>query len=488
MITWMQRHKKWLVITIWISTIAFVGAGFVGWGSYEYGKQGGVVAVVGDRNISVEEYQQEYSNLYEQYARVFGNMFNEEMANKMNLKDTAYSQVVQKNLILSFADSLGLDATNEDVAKQLVKYEAFLKDGKFDKETYIKVLNQNRTTPLEFEESLKRNIILQKIQVLFDIQPNKKEIENLSKLLFLEDDIVYKIINSQDIKVEVDQEELKKYWEEHKDSYKSEISYDLEIAKMSIAPSNPTEEEILEHYNNFKSDFTKDDGLIKTLEEARADIVKVLDEKASKTEALKKFLRIKKSEENLDEKVTYTINTLPFDSETNGKIIESQKDEILKPILFNNEFVIIKVLNKNDSVTLSFEEALSEVEKDFLIIQKDKKLDEFAQNELKTFSGTKVSSVTRESIDKIIYLQPQEAAKFLSELFSSKSKEGIVKLDDKVVLFRVLESRFAKYDESKDDVVKSTLVQIQDEELMMNLIKRLENFYEIQSSIQVKDQ
>ena len=43
MITWMQRHKKWLVITIWISTIAFVGAGFVGWGSYKYGTQGGVV-------------------------------------------------------------------------------------------------------------------------------------------------------------------------------------------------------------------------------------------------------------------------------------------------------------------------------------------------------------------------------------------------------------------------------------------------------------
>jgi len=75
MITWMQRHKKWLVITIWISTIAFVGAGFVGWGSYEYGKQGGAVAVVGDREVSVEEYQQEYSNLYDQYSRMFGSMF-----------------------------------------------------------------------------------------------------------------------------------------------------------------------------------------------------------------------------------------------------------------------------------------------------------------------------------------------------------------------------------------------------------------------------
>ena len=39
MITWMQRHKKWLVFTIWTCTIAFVGAGFVGWGAYNYGSK-----------------------------------------------------------------------------------------------------------------------------------------------------------------------------------------------------------------------------------------------------------------------------------------------------------------------------------------------------------------------------------------------------------------------------------------------------------------
>lgn len=26
MITWMQKHKKWLIITIWVSAIAFIGA------------------------------------------------------------------------------------------------------------------------------------------------------------------------------------------------------------------------------------------------------------------------------------------------------------------------------------------------------------------------------------------------------------------------------------------------------------------------------
>ena len=44
MITWMQRHKKWLITTVWVSTIAFVGAGFVGWGSYDFGKSGGTIA------------------------------------------------------------------------------------------------------------------------------------------------------------------------------------------------------------------------------------------------------------------------------------------------------------------------------------------------------------------------------------------------------------------------------------------------------------
>ncbi|XPV54069.1 MAG: SurA N-terminal domain-containing protein [Halarcobacter ebronensis] len=138
----MQRHKKWLVITIWISTIAFVGAGFVGWGSYDYGSKGGAVAVVGDREVTVEEYQREYSSLYDQYARMFGNQFNQEMADKLKLKDAAYKLIIQKNLILSFADELGLDVTNEEIAKQLVLIPAFLKDGKFDKDTYIKVLQQ----------------------------------------------------------------------------------------------------------------------------------------------------------------------------------------------------------------------------------------------------------------------------------------------------------------------------------------------------------
>lgn len=487
MISWMQRHKKWLVITIWISTIAFVGAGFVGWGSYEYGKQGGVVAVVGDREVSVEEYQQEYSNLYEQYARLFGDSFNQEMADKLNLKDVAYKQVLQKNLILSYGDSLGLKVTNEDIAKELVKYQAFLKDGKFDKDTYIKVLSQNRTTPVKFEDSLKRGILLTKIQKLFDIKANQKEVENLSKLLFLEDDISMKILTLNDVNVEAKEEDIKKYWEENKNAYMSEVKYQVMSLDMPLQASKPSEEEIKNYYDKFRLDFKKEDGKIKSFEEAKADVIKKLDEKFTKKEALKKYLKIKKGDEQLKNVATFTTSTMPYSQENNNEIINSKIGSLNKPFFENDKFVITQLVKIEKAKPLSFEDAKQMAKKDYIFVTKQKNLEEMAQKQASSFKGIKIKGVTRESIDKITLLEAQEAAQFLNQLFSSTKKEGFIKLNDKVVLYRVNNSKLGSYNKDRDNAVRSTLTQLQSQELMTNLVNALENTYEIQSSIQTKE-
>ena len=99
MIMWMQRHKKWLIITIWISTIAFVGAGFVGWGSYNYGKSSSVVAKVDDKEIPFTQLQNEYNSLYSQYAQMFGDSFNKELAEQLKLQDAALQRVIQKKRV-----------------------------------------------------------------------------------------------------------------------------------------------------------------------------------------------------------------------------------------------------------------------------------------------------------------------------------------------------------------------------------------------------
>ncbi len=95
MITWMQRHRKYLVITIWISTFAFIGAGFVGWGQYSYGDKAGAVAKVGDISVSQREWQQAYSRLYGQYNQVFQGNFDEKQAESFGLKQQALRQVIE---------------------------------------------------------------------------------------------------------------------------------------------------------------------------------------------------------------------------------------------------------------------------------------------------------------------------------------------------------------------------------------------------------
>ncbi|WP_417332014.1 peptidylprolyl isomerase [Halarcobacter sp.] len=487
MITWMQRHKKWLVITIWISTIAFVGAGFVGWGSYDYGSKGGAVAVVGDREVTVEEYQREYSSLYDQYARMFGNQFNQEMADKLKLKDAAYKLIIQKNLILSFADELGLDVTNEEIAKQLVLIPAFLKDGKFDKDTYIKVLQQNRSNPTEFEASVKRDLLLQKVESLFQIQANEKELENLNKLLFAEDKVSIKILNANNVKVNVTEDELKKYWEENKNSYVSEPTVKLAIEEINVEQGSFSEDELKEHYNNFKTDYRQEDGKLKSFDEAKEEMIQVLSEKATKKEALKKYLKLKKGEENFTKEIEVEESKLAYSEEGLEKIDGAVPGDVLKPFINNGNYVVVKVLNKGLPKPLSYEQAKEQVAQNYESVALNRALEKLSKEELENFKGKSLGYVSRDSYEKIPELKPQEALTFLNKLFSSTEKQGKVNLGNKIVLYKIEDTRLAQYDESKNEAVRSTVDKLLNQELINNLIKNLENRYEVQSSISLEE-
>ena len=119
MISSMQKNKKWLLPTIWISTIAFVGAGFVGWGSYSPGSTTTSVAVVGKKEIPLNDLQQEYSNLYSQYQKTLGQQFNAEIAKQFKLESLALNNLIQKYLILNLGDDFGIISSDEEVFKEL---------------------------------------------------------------------------------------------------------------------------------------------------------------------------------------------------------------------------------------------------------------------------------------------------------------------------------------------------------------------------------
>ncbi|AZL54183.1 peptidylprolyl isomerase [Aliarcobacter skirrowii] len=487
MITWMQRHKKWLVITIWISTIAFVGAGFVGWGSYNYGSKGSVVATIGNKEINFEELNKEYSSLYGQYAQLFGDSFNQELAKQLRLEDIALSQLLQKKLLLVYGEDLGLITTDEEIAKEILKYEEFKVDGKFSKDQYVKVLAQNRITPQEFENSLKDTILFQKIQAIFSLNVSDNELENIGKLLFIEDDIEYKILSIDDINLKIDEKMAKEYFEQNSSNYNSTPSFELEIKKYDIKNSNIKEDEILKYYDRFKLDYRFEDGKLKSFEEAKDEVIADLNENESKKEALNLYLKLKKGEENFDSKRVYAEDKIPFSSENIEKILEQKEGDITRPFLEKNSFYIVKVVKKIPSKPLTFEEARTMVYADALLDKKHEALDAKIDKELTNFKGSVVKNINRASSSKIKGLSQDEAQEFLNNLFVTTSKESSIKFDDKAVMFRIVDSRLKNYSEQNSNLVKQEIGSLVENELLTNLLKKLEQKYEIKTYMQNKE-
>jgi len=442
-ISWMQRHKKWLIVTIWISTIAFVGAGFVGWGSYNYGKTDGTVAVVGDKEIPLNDLQNEYSMLYSQYNQMLGGQFNQELAKQFKLEEIALQKVIQKYLLLNYAKELGLITTDLEVAKELVKIPTFFKDGKFDSNTYRSVLKQNRRTTTEFEEQLKQDLLVAKVQKIFNLDLQQNEIQNLNRLLFSEDKVSLKVINGDNIKVYPSHDDLKKYYEDNKQKYKSLEGFDISFNK------------------------------IQNLE--------AKDKKAMKKVALKEYLALKKgNKEFTSKKVIYSDGKF-LNDENFKKVTQAKVGTTLKPIYKDDSYYVIKLNKKVDPQTLLFKEVKSKVNKEYIALKRNEQLDKLAKENLDNFTGKDIGFISRNSNIEIEGLSADEVSKFIQSLFNSNKQTNYINLNNKIVVYKITDSKIGVYDQKNDQLVKSSIQNAKINAITTALLDKLKNRYNIKS-------
>jgi len=443
MIEWMQRHKKWLIVTIWISTIAFVGAGFVGWGSYDYGKSDSTVAIVGNKEVPLKDVQNEYSNLYSQYQQMLGGQFNKELAEQFKLEDAALQRVTQKYLILNYADELGLMATDKEVALELVKINAFFKDGKFDKTTYLNVLKQNRRTATEFEAQLKQDILVNKVQNLFETSLKPNELKNISSLIFSEDEVSIKIINDKNIKITYSGEDLKKYWSENKENYKSESGFKIA-------------------YNKIEN-------------------IEGKTKKEMKKVALREYLNLKKDKIQFKETKTIYESSTFLNVEDLKTITSSQENTVLKPFYKDNNYYVIKAIKKIQPQTLEYDTVKNKISTDYTIAKKSELLEQNADKILSNFTGKNIGYISRSNIPSINGLTDQERDEFIKDLFSATSILNKINLGSKVVIYKITNSKFAPYDQTQEQTVSETIGNLKASSLSASLLAKLATKYEIKS-------
>ena len=225
-----KRKRNWailfLLVLIIIVFVAFYGGNKMG------DRATSEVAMINGEPISQREFAVEYQRMLERYREMLKGQLTEEMIKGLNLKGNIVEGLVQKKLVLQEARSLGLLATDDDVANQLAKVPEFQVAGRFNKDRYLQILQANRLQPAQFEEDQRNQITLQRLYsiILDSVQASDAEVRERYRLDQEKIDLQYVKLSFNDVvsQVKLTDEDIKKFYERNKESLKEPLKIQVE--------------------------------------------------------------------------------------------------------------------------------------------------------------------------------------------------------------------------------------------------------------------
>ncbi|CBE70203.1 MAG: hypothetical protein F9K13_00985 [Candidatus Methylomirabilis oxygeniifera] len=163
-----RGYTKALSVTLWLVIFAFIGTTFLVWGFRSTsGTGGGVVNPIGaveGEQIPYAEYQQAYQRQYQQYQEKLGDKFDEKILEQLNLKGQVVEGLIGRHLLLHEANRLGLVISPDELVAEITAIPAFSDATGFKRDKYLRTLQSARLTPERFEESLREDLLLRKVE------------------------------------------------------------------------------------------------------------------------------------------------------------------------------------------------------------------------------------------------------------------------------------------------------------------------------------
>ncbi len=257
-----KRKRNWAILFL-LGLIIIVFVAFYG-GNTMGDRTSSEVAMINGEPISQREFAAEYQRTVERYREMLKGQLTEEMIKGLNLKGNIVETLVQKKLVLQEAQSLGLMATDDDVAHQLAKVPEFQVAGRFNKERYLQLLQANRLQPAQFEEDQRDQITLQRLYsiIVDSVQVSDAEVRERYRLDQEKINLQFVKLSANDFasQVKLTDEDSKKFYDRNKESFKEPLKIQVEYLtypfEQFAANAQVSAKEIEEYYqNNQKSKF-----------------------------------------------------------------------------------------------------------------------------------------------------------------------------------------------------------------------------------------
>lgn len=165
----MRRHKGWLKWSLALVVLAFVFLYVPGFMDQTGGAAlpNDVIARVGDREISLFDFQQIYTRQLQAYRLESGGEISEEVLRSLGIDRQILQQMIDGHAALAEAERLGLEVSDAEVRERILTFPAFQIDGQFIGEAgYRQLLQQQRPplSPSQFEEEIRNEILVDRLQ------------------------------------------------------------------------------------------------------------------------------------------------------------------------------------------------------------------------------------------------------------------------------------------------------------------------------------
>jgi hypothetical protein len=148
---------KLIGIVIFVIALVFVFYGIFTPGA---GRQSPSIAgEVEGETISYAEFSRALNQRIEFFKSLMGGKVNDEQLEQFHVREAVFQDLAQRKILAQIARKEGFYPSPDQIREQILKMDAFKKDGQFDKVLYKNVLTQNQYTPTRFEEMVGLDIM-----------------------------------------------------------------------------------------------------------------------------------------------------------------------------------------------------------------------------------------------------------------------------------------------------------------------------------------
>jgi peptidyl-prolyl cis-trans isomerase D len=437
------------VWTIWIATIAFIGAGFVGWGSYKYGSKASAVGEVGSIKISTEKLNFTYQNLYERYRELYHGKFDEAKAKEIGLFKQAFDSLTAQAQLLNLAHRYGIVVSDAELADYIASMKTFQQNGVFDKSIYRAYLQNRRLKSVTFESILSDELTIQKLLQLIETPSTPFERSAVAAALSISDKIVYKVLSLAEMNVTIDDAQVRAEWEASKNDYLTPQQYTLELLWTDTSSIALDPKEVKAFYDKNSFNYVNAQGEPLQWEEAKADAERDFRLKKGKKTALLDYIALKKGTKKPQETRTFNQNDPSLPAELWQVILQSDVETLLKPRPVGDRYVTVKLKQIIEPKPMPFAQAKSAVIAKLKQAEAFRKLEETAHQTLEHIddaNGTQSDWIGLQKPPTLFPLNPKESVQFVQKLFTSLEKKGIITLSNRVVVYKIVDQKMRAVD------------------------------------------